>query len=272
MNVRDPFGLHRNPAIGILRATATQAAREIKTKAIEAGANALEKGKQARDAVESAVEIALESASAATDDMAFNIPRNIPSFTSPQRLAEDQLWAASTRGNAGASGSTILGGVGGLLEGAGIHGRHSQGLPMYKDKPYAYPPSGRVRPIYRRKRVLTLLALVLLAAFYYLGWFDAHKERVSRAPLSWDWLNSKEEESPQSRVDWLSRRERVVEAFELSWDAYERYAWGMPTCLLFKVDANADVQATTSSTPSRKRASRWPPRVLGGSLWTPWTP
>ncbi|PFH60678.1 hypothetical protein XA68_10548 [Ophiocordyceps unilateralis] len=26
--------------------------------------------------------------------------------------------------------------------------------------------------------------------------------------------------------DWLERRRHVVEAFELSWDAYERYAWG----------------------------------------------
>ncbi len=30
-----------------------------------------------------------------------------------------------------------------------------------------------------------------------------------------------------SGVDWEGRRERVKEAFILSWDGYEQYAWGM---------------------------------------------
>lgn len=236
MNVRDPFGLHRNPTIGILRATATQAAREFKHRALEAGTHALEKGKQAKQAVETAVETALESASATADDMAFSVPRNVPSFNNPQRIAEDQLWGAATgktgggagssRGGGGGGGNNILGTVGGLFD-SSIPGRHSQTLPMYKDKPYAYLPSDRARPMYRRKRVLGLLLFAFFAASYYLGWFDAHKDRVSQVPLpSWDWLNGKDEKA-HSRADWLSRRERVVEAFELSWDAYERYAWGM---------------------------------------------
>ncbi|EFX01449.1 mannosyl-oligosaccharide alpha-1,2-mannosidase [Grosmannia clavigera kw1407] len=228
MNVRDPFGLHRNPTFGILRATANQAAREIKHRAIEAGAHALERGKQAREAVETAVETALESASAVTDDMAFSVPRNVPSFNNPQRIAEDQLWGAATgKTNTGNRGgrNNILDAVGGLFE-SGIPGRSSQTLPMYKDKPYGYLPSERARPVYRRKRVLGLVFFVFLAALYYLGWFDAHKDRVPRVPLpSWDWLNGKDEKA-HSRADWLDRRERVVEAFELSWDAYERYAWG----------------------------------------------
>jgi len=39
----------------------------------------------------------------------------------------------------------------------------------------------------------------------------------------WGWLA---QEEGGKKVDWLERRERVVEAMELSWDAYERYAWG----------------------------------------------
>jgi endoplasmic reticulum Man9GlcNAc2 1,2-alpha-mannosidase len=253
MNVRDPFGLHRNPAIGILRATATQVALEFRERAIEAGAQALEKGKEVRQVVESAVENALETAASAAanaaaaasttaattttsdDDMAFSVPRNVPSFTDPQRQAEDHFWAAATRrpgansNNAGNKG--IIGTAGDLLD-AATGGRNRQSLPMYKDKPYGYPVSQRARPLYRRKRVLALLLLALLAFFYYGGWFEKHRERV---PLrGWTW-SSKDDKS-RGRVDWLSRRERVVEAFELSWDAYERYAWGKHTrCFIASV-------------------------------------
>ncbi|ERS98665.1 hypothetical protein HMPREF1624_05452 [Sporothrix schenckii ATCC 58251] len=241
MNVRDPFGLHRNPAIGILRATATQAALDFRERAIEAGAQALEKGKEVRQVVESAVENALETAanaaanaaataaSAATtatnDDMAFSVPRNVPTFNDPQRLAEDHFWAAATRrpgagaNNAGNKG--IIGTAGNLLD-AATGGRNRQALPMYKDKPYGYPASQRRRPLLRRRRFWILLVLVLVSILYYRGWFEEHRERV---PLrGWTW--STKDEKARGRVDWLGRRERVVEAFELSWDAYERYAWG----------------------------------------------
>lgn len=253
MNVRDPFGLHRNPAIGILRATATQAALEFRERAIEAGTQAIEKGKEIQQAVgsvvesvESVVENAIESAATAAanvanqqsssftsqqdthrdDDMAFNIPKNVPSFTNPQRQAEDQFWAAATgrKQPSTTSARGIMGGVGSLIDSAtGGSGGGRQSLPMYKDKPYGYPSSQRSRPWLRRKRVIALIVMVLLSIFYYRGWFDKHAERV---PLrSWSSWLSKEEKSGR-RVDWLSRRERVVEAFELSWDAYERYAWG----------------------------------------------
>jgi len=42
---------------------------------------------------------------------------------------------------------------------------------------------------------------------------------------NWDWAREKDGKA-KNKADWLKRRERVVEAFELSWDAYERYAWG----------------------------------------------
>ena len=242
MNVRDPFGLHRNPAIGILRATATQAALEFRERAIEAGAQAIEKGKEIQQAVgnvvesvETVVENALESAATAaanvanqhtaTDaDMSFNIPKNVPSFTNPQRQAEDQIWAAATGRKQPTVGSRgIMGGVGNLIDSA-TGGGGRQSLPMYKDKPYGYPASQRPRSWLRRKRVVALLVMALFSILYYRGWFDRHAERV---PLrSWSSWLSKEDKGGGRRVDWLSRRERVVEAFELSWDAYERYAWG----------------------------------------------
>jgi len=199
MNNRDPFGIHRNPTINILRAAATQAALDIKDKAIEAGAHAIEKGKQA------------------VEDMSYSIPKNVPSFGNPQRLQEDRLWAASAR--SGRPGGGILGGVHDILD-----PRRKNSLPMYKDKPYAYPPSYRVRPLYRRKRVLTLLFVLGVTLLYYFGFLDEHKEKVQGSLQKWNWINNKEK--AKSKADWLKRRERVVEAFELSWDAYARYAWG----------------------------------------------
>lgn len=174
--IRDPFNIHRNPASGlaIIRTAATRAAADIGEKAASASIDALEKGKKV------------------VDDMAFSMPKNVPSFSHPQRALEDRVW-----GNG-----------------------QSASLPMYKDKPYAYPPSQRARPFWRRKRVAgaVFLGLVLL---YWLGAFSRDHE-TSRP--SWKgWLKHG---AVRDAADWSERRESVVDAFKLSWDAYERYAWG----------------------------------------------
>ena len=159
-------------------------------------------------------------------DMSFAIPKNVPSFGNPQRLAEDYVWGKSAvHSRAGAGGRnppgspSILSGVqdrvGGLFE-------NKNSLPMYKDKPYAYPPSQRVRPLWRRKRVLTL-AFTVLTLLYFFGAFHRQKanEPAAKPPL-WGWVN----QDDSKKVDWDTRRDMVVDAFKLSWDAYERYAWG----------------------------------------------
>ncbi len=208
MNVRDPFGLHQHPAFGLLRSTATQAALGVRDKAVEVGANALDKGRQA------------------VEDMSFSVPKNVPSFGNPQRLAEDHLWTSSgvtSRPGRPAHGSGLLGGVQDRV--GGLFDQKKSSLPMYKDKPYAYPPSQRLRPIYRRKRVLVLVFVSILALLYFFGASDEHKDKVQGSLRKWNWLNTKDDKA-RSKADWLKRRDRVVEAFELSWDAYERYAWG----------------------------------------------
>lgn len=95
---------------------------------------------------------------------------------------------------------------------------------MYKDKPYGYAPSMRLRPWWRRKKVLGIITAVVVFFLYLAGFFSGHpKAKTSGSALSW--LGLSQEKSGQ--VDWDERRRHVVDAFEVSWDAYERYGWGM---------------------------------------------
>ncbi|KAI1819202.1 amino acid permease [Xylaria intraflava] len=148
--------------------------------------------------------------------MSFTVPRNAPSFNNPQRVIEDHIWGSTAvaRGpnsRAGAGGGILNGVQDRLFE-------NRNALPMYKDKPYAYPPSYRRRPLWRRKRSFGFVLLVI-SLLYYFGAFEKRRDNA----VSWSWLSSSSE---SGRADWLGRRQRVVEAFTLSFDAYSRYAWG----------------------------------------------
>jgi len=208
MNVRDPFNLHRSPAYHILRGSATRTAANVKQRVVEVGTQAFETGKQAVE-----------------DMSSFSIPKNVPSFTDPQRELENRAWGASgvtARTNAHSNGGVISDmqdRVGGFFE------KTRGDLPMYKDKPYSYAASRRQRPVWRRKRTFGIAGLFVFILFYFLGYFGTHAEASKKAKSTWSWLKGPEKNVQQ--VDWLERRERVKEAFILSWDAYERYAWGM---------------------------------------------
>ena len=100
-------------------------------------------------------------------------------------------------------------------------------LPMYKDKPYSYAASRRNTPLYRQWRMLAGGILSLLALLYWLrvgGSTLTEKPQGQRnaKSSSWSWAGS-----TGPAIDWESRREAVREAFILSWDGYEQYAWGM---------------------------------------------
>ena len=208
MNVRDPFNIHRKSALSILQATATRAAVGVTERAVEVGATAIEKSKQVVEDL----------------DMSFAVPKNVPSFGNPQRVIEDHVWGASAvHARVGArnpsANAGILSGVqdrvGGLFD-------NKNSLPMYKDKPYAYPPSQRARPFWRRKRVLAF-AFALLTILYFFGAFHRRTNDVTdTTPPLWGWAK----QDAGQKVDWDTRRAMVVDAFTLSWDAYERYAWG----------------------------------------------
>ena len=100
----------------------------------------------------------------------------------------------------------------------------SEALPMYKDKPYGYGPSRR-RSMWKKKRTFGTLTLGIVFLLYMLGFFSSSTGEKRPSVSSWTWMGLSQE---RGKVNWDKRREHVVEAFQLSWDAYERYAWGTP--------------------------------------------
>ncbi|GAB0136637.1 hypothetical protein EsDP_00004932 [Epichloe bromicola] len=169
-----------------LKATAFQKIQTIKNAATHAGAAAL--------------------------DMSFNIPMNVPNFAAPHRNLEDKAWASVARNKVAAGGGTLGGKISGYFE--------DDQLPMYKDKPYGYSK----RRWWRRKRLISALTLGLLTFLYLTGFIGGRdSRRPSTSKSTWTWLGMSK---ASSMADWDQRRKSVVEAFELSWDTYTRYAWG----------------------------------------------
>lgn len=160
--------------------------------------------------------------------MSFSVPRNVPSFTNPARNVDDHPWAPAGMAARAARDA----GSGGLLH--GVHTRMEglfdakPALPMYKDKPYSYAASRRIRPAWRRKRVLGFLGgVVVLVMMWLNGVFEP--ERNGARPSVWSFKSLTE---TYGRPDWEARRNHVVRAFEESWEAYEKYAWGELTSRL----------------------------------------
>lgn len=97
-------------------------------------------------------------------------------------------------------------------------------LPLYKDKPYYSSRSSRRRPWWKKRRIFASAGLLVMFVLYLFGFWGGKKEVAPKKDTNnWGWLGR---DKPSGKVNWLDRRERVVEAFTLSWDAYERYAWG----------------------------------------------
>lgn len=116
--------------------------------------------------------------------------------------------------------------------GNGITGRldeyfDKKELPMYKDKPYNYASSTRKTSTISNPRVIALSVASFLIFLYWLGVFSSKSADTTSYPkpkASWSWFGG----SGKSK-DWEARRNAVKEAFILSWDGYDRYAWGMYT-------------------------------------------
>ncbi|KFY07850.1 hypothetical protein V492_06767 [Pseudogymnoascus sp. VKM F-4246] len=207
MNVLDPFNLRRSPALAILRGATAQTAANITRRAIAAGA----------------ASSLLHSGRRLAEDMAFSIPKNVPSFTDPQRELENRAWGSSgVTARSAAAGSGMQERLGSYFERNKDYFDGGRQLPLYKDKPYS--SSRRRRPLWKYKRAFALIGLFIMFVLYLFGvWGNDEEKRTvkKKGKDGWGWL-----QNADKKVDWPERQQRVVEAFTLSWDAYERYAWG----------------------------------------------
>jgi len=141
--------------------------------------------------------------------MSYAVNRTVPS--------EDTTWQPRRIHNTQSSGVSET--VGNILA-------SKNELPMYKDKPYNYAASKRKLPIYRRKRVLLLLFATIGCALYWVGVIPDTLHIKDRTRESGNGLFGLISGTKSGTVNWEERRARVRDAFTVSWNAYEKYAWG----------------------------------------------
>lgn len=135
-----------------------------------------------------------------------------------------QQWSGSAHSRFHENGHATSGNGGVTEKIGGMFGDRRQSLPMYKDKPYAYPGSGRRTQWFKSKRVLAMIALSVIALLYWISGSSTTsgtKKVVSSKSSSSGWFSGS-----AKKIDWSERRERVRDAFKLSWNAYENHGWG----------------------------------------------
>lgn len=166
--------------------------------------------------------------------MSFHYPPRNPSL-SPQPPLENNSWRASR------SPGPKLGGYG-LSQSAGVSNNlttffgDGRTLPMYKDKPYFAPR--RTGPKVRQRRVLYggLCLFFLVSLWYYMsgswGKPEIKTSESQKGEELWAWVQSLDKEPAYNGeelkgIDWAARREKVRDAFIVSWDDYAKNGWGM---------------------------------------------
>ena len=127
----------------------------------------------------------------------------------------------------------------------GFFGANDRALPMYKDKPYFAPRRTGRRRHRGKMSVGGVLVLVLFLIWYYGARIGFKTPHVAKGVDLWSWRQSFGGESPSSsssveesgkksnnKIDWAARRQKVKDAFIVSWDGYEEHAWGaFQTCV-----------------------------------------
>ncbi|KAL4975735.1 glycoside hydrolase [Aspergillus desertorum] len=167
--------------------------------------------------------------------MSFPSTRGSPTYPT-SRSPSEKYWQASRSPGANGLGSYGFSQSAGVANNLNNFFSGDRTLPMYKDKPYFAPR--RTGPRLRRRRVLqgTILLLALFSLWYIVtGPSDTYRspwtpDTVKGEEL-WRWVQSLDSEqsydgAPLKNIDWEARREKVRDAFIVSWDGYEQYAWG----------------------------------------------
>ncbi|PKX95703.1 glycoside hydrolase family 47 protein [Aspergillus novofumigatus IBT 16806] len=155
-----------------------------------------------------------------------------------QRLHSESHWRANRNPTA-----SPLGGYGLSQQSTGVGNKlgnffdGGRSLPMYKDKPYFAPRRTAGRS--RRRKILYggLCVFVLVCLWYFMaGSSKRHRHGLDtpdtpKGEEMWKWLQSlgdpaTEIEDGHQNIDWNARREKVRDAFIISWDGYEQHGWG----------------------------------------------
>jgi len=107
-----------------------------------------------------------------------------------------------------------------------LAGKDKNGLPMYKDKPYNYSPTLKKPAFYRQRRLMLGLFGLLVWILYWTGAFSKHDEHLDHPNKPW-WVESNTTKNLKKTAQlWSERREKVRDAYRISWKAYEDHAWG----------------------------------------------
>ncbi|EZF32531.1 hypothetical protein H109_04442 [Trichophyton interdigitale MR816] len=163
--------------------------------------------------------------------MSFQIPNRVPAFNSAQREIEDGYWRAATTNSQFAKQSGIQ-----LTERIGNFITPSRELPMYKDKPY-YKSRGPYSGGRKRKKALWIAICIgfLVGLWWFLGGRSGHTGIVRPIGMKggdmWKWMQEFEKgvvsgKEKGKTIDWEERKQRVKDAFLVSWEGYEQDAWG----------------------------------------------
>lgn len=99
-------------------------------------------------------------------------------------------------------------------------------LPMYKDKPYFKPR--RTAPRRRWRYIGAVLVLCTLLFYWYNRSslpLPSGSDARDKGQQLWKWMQTLDDE-PSTKVDWETRRDRVRDAFLVSFEGYEKEAWG----------------------------------------------
>lgn len=170
--------------------------------------------------------------------MSYSFPQATPSFPSQHPYGDNYWRAASRSPNGRLPGYGLSGQPTGLPSPNRLSpflNNNRATLPLYKDKPYFAPK--RTGPRSRRRKALYggIALFILMVLWYCLSgptWNGRVKTPDSaKGAKLWEWVQGLEKEGSdksgkQKNVDWDARRERVRDAFIVSWDGYEKYGWG----------------------------------------------
>ncbi|BCR83773.1 glycoside hydrolase family 47 protein [Aspergillus chevalieri] len=170
--------------------------------------------------------------------MSYSFPQATPSFPSQHPYGDNYWRAASRSPNGRLPGYGLSGQPTGLPSPNRLSpflNNNRATLPLYKDKPYFAPK--RTGPRSRRRKALYggIALFILMVLWYCLSgptWNGRVKTPDSaKGAELWEWVQGLEKEGSdksgkQKNVDWDARRERVRDAFIVSWDGYEKYGWG----------------------------------------------